>query len=165
MVLLITVFALLLLVLGWLLMAPIVLKIDTQEELCYLKWKGIAGVRLLVLADELVLKIQVFFWKKNIYPLSYSPNTSNTKQAAQPKKKKKPRMPWRKGKKLLQSFTVQTFQLDLDTDDFVQNSYLFPIFYFLSSERRQLRINYSGQMRLKLEVQNRLYHLLKAWLF
>lgn len=165
MVLLITLFALLFLVLGWLLMAPIVLKIDTQEELCYLKWKGIAGVRLLVLADEIVLKIQVFFWKKNIYPLSHSPKTLTAKQAHKPKKKKKRQLPWRKGKKLLQSFTIQTFQLDLDTDDFVQNSYLLPIFYFLSNERRRLRINYSGQTVLKLVVQNRLYHLLKAWLF
>lgn len=165
MVLLITLSALLLLVLGWLLMAPIVLKIDTQEELCYLKWKGIAGVQLLVLADEVVLKIQVFFWKKNIYPLSRSPKSPSAKHSLKPKKKKKRQLPWRKGKKLLQSFTVQTFQLDLDTDDFVQNSYLFPIFYFLSNKRRQLRVNYSGQTVLKLVVQNRLYHLLKAWLF
>ena len=163
--LLITLLVILLLGLGWLLVAPIVLKIDTQQEIGYLKWKGIAGVRLLILADDIVLRVQVFFWKKNFYPLSRSSKSDHTKQENKRVKKKKTPVSWRKGKKLLQSFTVQTLQLDLDTDDFVQNSYLFPVFYFLSNEKRQLRINYSGQLALKLEVHNRLFSLLKAWLF
>lgn len=163
--LLIILLVILLLGVGWLLVAPIVLKIDTQQEIGYVKWKGIAGVRLLILADDIVLRVQVFFWKKNFYPLSRSPKSENTKQKSKRVKKKKTPLSWRKGKKLLQSFTVETLQLDLDTDDFVQNSYLYPIFYFLSNERRQLRINYSGQLALKLEVHNRLFSLLRAWLF
>ncbi len=163
--LLIILLVILLLGLGWLLVAPIVLKIDTQQEIGYVKWKGIAGVRLLILADDIVLRVQVFFWKKNFYPLSRSPKSENTKQKSKRVKKKKTPLSWRKRKKLLQSFTVETLQLDLDTDDFVQNSYLYPIFYFLSNERRQLRINYSGQLALKLEVHNRLFSLLRAWLF
>ncbi len=162
--LLITLLIILLLGLGWLLVAPIVLKIDTQQDIGYLKWKGIAGLRLLILADDIVLRVQVFFWKKDFYPLSYSPKSGNTKQESKPVKKKKTLVSWRKGKRLLQSFTVRTFQLDLDTDDFVQNSYLFPVFYFLSHEGRQLRINYSGHLALKIEVHNRLFSLLKAWL-
>ena len=53
----------------------------------------------------------------------------------------------------------------MDTDDYVINAYLFPIFYFLNKENRQCTINYEGKVIFEFLVENRginiLYALLK----
>jgi hypothetical protein len=55
--------------------------------------------------------------------------------------------------------------LNVDTDDFVLNSYLFPLFYFLNRGPHEFKINYEGRASLQLRVENRLYRMLAALLF
>ena len=157
--------------LGWLLFSPISLVVDTVGGACFLRWKGIASARLLWISDDILLKLRVLFWKKDIYPLhpSSSKQEPEEKKPKTQKKKKKSRLQFRKwmrkGMRVLRSFEVKAFRLNLDTDDYVYNSYLFPLFYFLSKGKRQLSINYRGEAELLLIVENRLYRMLIALLF
>lgn len=148
----------------WILFSPIVLRIDTRKDLYWLRWRGIALFQLKWLDDDLVLHLRVWFWKKDFHLLEslVKPRKASDKKEASKGKAKKKRNWKRLSRRLLQSFTVKQFDLNLDTDDYVLNSYLYPIFSLLHSKPWQLGINYQGQSSLQIQIENRLIRLLKA---
>lgn len=160
--------AILLLFLALLLLSPIRLKVDTRRQVYLLQWWGIGRIQLLPVSGNLLIQLQVFFWKKNFYPLEYRPKKKPRGEAEEKKKKGRKtnfQKYKRKGIRLFRSFRIKALRLDLDTDDYVYNSYLYPIFHFLSTEKRQLTINYRGLSEIFLIVENRLYRMLIAFLF
>jgi hypothetical protein len=160
--------AILLLFLAWLLVCPIRLQIDTRRQLYLLQWRGVGRIQLLPVTGNLVIQLRVFFWKKNFYPLEYQPKKKQPKEARKMKKKGRKtnfQKYKRKGIRLFRSFRIKAFRLDLDTDDYVYNGYLYPVFHLLSNEKRQLTINYRGLSEMFLIVENRLYRVLIAFLF
>jgi hypothetical protein len=163
-------------VITWLLLAPLQLQIDTPTNAYWLRWKGIASARLIPLADDLLIRLQIFFWQFDYYPLHPKPKArpqKTLKAKTRPKPKKRSWssatmdiQKWkRRGLRMLRSFTVKRFRLRLDTGDYVRNSYLYPVFFFLSTPKRQMSINYNGATDLELEVENRLYRLVYAFFF
>lgn len=158
---------LLLAILVWLLFSPIRLKIDTRESAYLCSWLGIGRVQLLPVTDDLVIQLQIWFWKKNFYPLRPNPQKEKPKETRKKKKKRKMNFQKykRKGLRLVRSFRVKAFRLNLDTDDYLQNSYLYPFFHLLSNNNRQLTINYRGETELLLIVENRVARMLIAFLF
>lgn len=164
MILLLSVLVLVLIL--WVLFTPIVLRIDTRSNLYTLRWRGIGSLELHVIKDELLLQLRIWFWKKDFHPfqkLLGKEKASKKKKRAKGGRGKKN---WKKKFiKLLQSFQVKQFRLVLDTDNYIQNSYLFPLFHFLSRPPWQLSINYQGDSALQLHIENRLFRLLKAIIF
>lgn len=160
--------AILLLFLTWLLVSPIRLQIDTRRQVYLLQWQGIGRIQLMPVTDNLVIQLRVFFWRKKFYPLEYQPRKKQPKEVGK-KKKKSRKVDFqkykRKGIRLFRSFRIRAFRLDLDTGDYVYNSYLYPAFHFLSAGKRQLTINYRGLSEMFLIVENRLYRMLIAFLF
>ncbi len=158
----------LLLLITWILFAPLVLTLDSSTGVYNLRWKGIAKAEIIPLPDDILIQFRVGFWQKQFYPLHYQPKThkKDKKKAEKPKSQKsKPfRKTFRKIKRVFQSFEVQTFRLNMDTNDYIYNSYLWPICYFLSQEQRQLTINYNGEFELLFIVKNRLFNILFAYL-
>ena len=149
----------------WLLFAPMVLKIDTQRQLYYIRWLGIGSCQLKVLPDGLVLTLQFWFWKKEIHPLEVLVKQQKSQSPKKKNKKRSSRSLWewkRLGTRLLKSFTVKQFRLRLDTDDYILNSYLFPVIHLLNFEARQVSINYLGESSLQLQIENILIRLLRA---
>lgn len=158
-------------VLAWMLFAPISLEIDSESKLYQLEWKGIGNLQFDLLDDELVLHFKVWFWEKKYYPLRAKKSTKAPKKET-PKKKKTKSKPFlslkkirKKSSRLIKSFRLIHCHLHLDTDDYIRNSYWYPLFYFLSTPNRQLRINFQGDNRLKLKIENRLAKILYAILF
>lgn len=149
----------------WLLLAPIRLILDSENRICAIQWSGIGSARLVSLPDDLVVRLRVFFWQKQFSVF----NIKSTKKKSKGKKKKSTKKKdfgmWRqRGMNLLKSFRIKTFRLNLDTDDFVQNSYLYPIFHLLNTKNRQLQINYKGNLELLLIVENRLFNIIKSFI-
>jgi hypothetical protein len=163
-----------LLIIG-LLILPFQLCIDTNTNTYYLRWQGIAKARLIPLPDDFLLRLNILFFRKDFYLLERLATAPEKKPRAEESEKKKARKKKRKGwtaktwrrkmVRLLKSFQVKVFRLNMDTDDYVYNSYLYPIFYFLSKGNRRLRINYQGEGELVLVVQNRPWRLIWAFLF
>jgi hypothetical protein len=128
------------LVISWMLLTPIQLNIDSTKSTYLLVWKGIASARLIPSPNDIHLRFKVFFWKKDYYPLKEKASILSKKdkpeQSKQQKKKKSIslRKASKKAKRILSTFQVKILRLKLDTDDYVVNSYLFPIFYFLSKK-------------------------------
>jgi len=163
----IVIVSLLLALIVGLLFSPIQLKIDTRRQSYFLGWWGVGKARLLPVTDDLVIQLRIFFWKKHFHLLKAHPKKKEKEKEKKSKKSQKINFSKykRKGLRLLKSFEVKAFRLNLDTDDYVQNSYLYPVFYFLSNDQRQLTINYTGESELLLVVENRLYKILIAFFF
>ncbi len=112
------------------------------------------------------LKLKILFWSKEIYPFRKRKAHKKSK-----KKKRKPRRSFIKPERLksrlvpvLNSFKVEHFRVNLDTDDYVLNGILYPVFHALTNDRRRLEINFNGIVDLDIQIQNKGWKLLYAFL-
>lgn len=160
-----------------LLIAPMQLYIDTPRQVFSLRWSKLLETRLIGVDDIPKIQLQIFFWRKewDVFQLLSSSQKQRKKPSTASQKKPKKRSNrffrmsyktmFRKAKQVLRSFEVKQCDVRLDTDDFVRNSYLYPIFYMLNGKNRKLSINYQGEASVQLLVQNRLYRIIAAVLF
>ena len=151
------------------LISPLRLTIDTISNTYSVRWKGIIQVKLVTENQEPVINLQMLAFTKNINLL----HTINKKKVEKKvekkdnkyKSKKSKKVSFQKMKQLLRTFTIKTFYVNLDFDNYILNSYLFPIFFFLKSQNRSLHINYTGNNEIQLILENRPYKILSAYLF
>ncbi len=169
MTILLLLFGLLIALVSWVLIAPLQLQVDTSRDRYQLEWKSIGYGRLITRPTDIAIRLKLLFWQKE-WPLQalvggWSKRTEHPSDTEKPARKtKKDRAPRFNVRALLRTFQLKQLRLHLDTDDFVLNSYLYPIFYFLSSKNRELKINYDGEAFLQMVVENRLYRILWALL-
>jgi hypothetical protein len=108
--------------------------------------------------------LRIGWWKRE-YQLGLLAERKSPK-AAKPRRKRKwslrPATAWKKGRRLLASFRVRRFFINLDTDDFILNAYLYPIFTLLNGKNRRLAINFQGQTVVDVFLTNRVWRIL--WL-
>jgi len=152
------------------LLDPFELRIDTVAGEYCLRWRGLVSVRLTGEVPDPVMRLWVMGWRRDfrLLEMGGGREKEEDEKAPKPAKKKKRRRPkwltFRLMRRLLHTFRVHTFRLALDTDDYVMNAYLFPVFHLLSSRKRQLHINFTGHNELVLIVSNRIWNLLWAFL-
>lgn len=160
----------------YLALAEIRLVLDSEQNICKLEWQNIALGSLHIIENEPVLRLKVFFWKKDLFLFrlnsKYKQNNQKNIELAKKKKKKKKQtkkfnfLKWSKTvSKILKSFKVEYFECNIDTDDYLLNSYLSAVFFFLSRGNGNLRINYQGEFKFRLKVSNRPFYILKAFIF
>ncbi len=146
----------------WLLIAPMRLVFDTETNTYGIIWYGLARAQIIGIPGDIVVRVKSFFWKKDFYPL----HASGQKQIDPPKDKRPSKIKWsryiKKGIRVLKSCSIQKFRLNIDTDDYILNSYLYPLFCFLSTRKTPLQINYKGDVELTIILENRLWRILKA---
>ena len=158
--------SLLLLAIGWLLIAPIRVSVLFNEADHHLqvRWKGIFRVQLLTIAEKWLLQVRFFFFTKE-WPLVQLMTKSEKKDRPQKKQKGnwRPKRPFSMLKRLLRSFRIIRFCLHMDTDDYPLNAYLLPFFQMITQKKKlDWQINFSGKNELLLIIDNRLYRLLYA---
>ena len=150
----------------WVLIAPLSLKADTYRNEYYLSWGGIGKAELISVADEIVIRLRIAFWKKDFYPLH--PSTAREKKKPKPKEEKKRKsqqtFPFRRAIKALKSFSIKYFRLEVDTDDYIWNAYLWPVVHWIEPLRRHVTVNFQGKNECRLLIQNRIWRLAWAWL-
>lgn len=161
--------------LSWILLAPMQLEIDTGVQLYEFRWRTIGKVGLTPTPNDLTVYWQLFFFSKE-YSLTAlvarqqsKPKRKKQLKKKKPKKKRFKRRSWRKwlrkGNAVVNSFKVREFYLNLDTDDYILNSYLVPVFFFLSRNRNGWNINYKGESELRLSVENSPWRIIRAIIF
>lgn len=166
MILLITLGCLLAL-LGWLLITPVELIIHSTTNEYKLKWGWLLSARLIPLADDLLIRVGLPFFHKDFFPLhpkTKRPSAAKRKKNRQPARKRtsgSSRKTFKLVRAVLKSFHVRQFSLDLDTDHYLVNAYLYPLFYFLDMGKGDWQINYDGRLELDLEMDNRPIRLIK----
>lgn len=172
--LLLSIVIVLILLLAQLMFAPIVLCVDTSRQQYYLWWRSIARAELVPSTDSWLLRFRFFFWtyafdllRPDTWPDGRKKKVSDRPKKGRKQRKKRftlrriPLRIWR----VLQSFQWQENRIHLDTDDVVQNAYLYPLFAVLRSPQRDWQINYEGRVDIVLKAQNRPFRMLRAFLW
>lgn len=157
---------LLFLVFVYLLFTPIILSIDTISNTYYMRFSGL--VKASVLGDKeavLKVKVKILFFHFYIYPFRRNKDIKlkKTKNNLKPIKRRK-KMRLQKGLRLLKSFKVKRFFLNIDTGDCIANAKLYPVFALLNYKGGNFNINFDGRNQLILFIQNRPIHIIKSFI-
>ncbi len=165
MIALFAIIALFFVLLLFLIFTPITLQIDTYRHLYALRVWGVTSC-FLVWKDGILLEVKVPFYRFTIDPFTLGSKIKKRKAKRRQKVEKKTAYnKIKKGVKVLQSFKLTAFRLDLDTSDVLWNAYLYPVFFFLHSQKTPLHINYEGRTGLLLCVENSGARMLRAFFF
>lgn len=160
---------LLLLPIIWILYAPIILHIETDKDLYFIEARPIVRVSFYQPEKGVGVWVRIIPFNWEFQPLSKSKEKQHKekRQKAEKKQKRKWKPKWSKLRNAIFkaikefgfSFQILTFRLNLDTDDYVLNAKLYPVFIMLdsySNSRHSWHINFEGQNSIVLIVQNRL---------
>ncbi|NNF36534.1 MAG: hypothetical protein HKN68_20700 [Saprospiraceae bacterium] len=138
----------------------------------YGKWIS-AGIYLI--RDELKFIYHLPFWKREIDLIEYLATKKSTPELKQKTKgKNKKASSFSKGtmnrirkrwKAILNTFQVKEMEVNIDTDDYIINAYLFPVAQYLGYRiQKPLSINFIGINKVELRIKNRIVNLLYAML-
>jgi len=134
---------------------------------------GIFKASIVTSADFFKIRGRVFF-----VPFTYDPFLRKTdhekkkKEADKPAKKKKAEKTKKSGKisgnlrlmkNMMGSFSIRRLELNIDTDDFILNAWLIPVFSAVNSNNIQLRANFEGHTTFLFDMRFRLGALL--WIY
>ncbi|MEQ1677535.1 MAG: hypothetical protein ABL876_12580 [Chitinophagaceae bacterium] len=163
MIWLIGIAAFLVLILCWLLIAPLLLEVDTRVPQASFRWRSIGKMRIWYDGDWR-LSMQVLFFRKTIC-LSEMKSKPRPEKVAAPKRKRK-----KNGKKtmlkmirVLRTFRVTEWRLAIDTGDYTRNAQLYPM-NFLPYAFKHLDINFRDENYLVLQIRNRPWKMIYAFL-
>lgn len=158
-----------LLFLGWLLVTPLEICINSIENDYHIKWKGIGEASIIVLPMDLLVRLKIAFWKKDwsVMKFRFKKERKNDKKASEkPKRKKRnARKNLRLFRRILGSFSVKKMRVNIDTQNYILNGYLFPLFFHLTryyNGKPQLIINYKGKTEINVLMRNRLINIFYA---
>ena len=155
----------------WLLLAPFTITIDNKQQLYELRWLSIGYLKLNFENEQVLLQFRLLFYRKrksiDLFKLLTSKQDSEPKE--EKKKKSKKPMSWAKIKhktsNLFKSFTLKKFWLNIDTDNYYYNAFLYPIFFFIKGKNYRMNINFQGENELSLVLKNRPIRIVFALLF
>jgi hypothetical protein len=123
---------------------------------------GIFKAALVPTTDLFHIRGWVFF-----IPFKYDPfkerKRKKRKKIPKSDKRKKSRMPsgiLRMIAEAVGSLRIRKLTMDIDTDDFVLNAWLVPVFSVVNSENIHMSVNFQGSLSLLLDLRARLGTLL-----
>lgn len=155
----------LLLLAGWLLLAPFELECDTRVPLLRLRWKTIGSAEI-TYEEGWKAVCRVLFFRKTI-PLPAGTKAKKEIKGKKEKGKRRKKMPaglaMRKLLRVLFTFRVRHWEWALDTGDQTLNAKLYPANY-MPRLQGHLQVNFTGVNYFSCRVQNRPWRILYAWL-
>lgn len=158
---------LLLIMIVWLLLAPISINIDSKNAKYLIKWGGLGDFALVPAKDDWYLKLKIGFWEKKFFVFDlFKKSKEKAEIKAKPKKKKKRKetsffKSFRKIRRVLKSFDVKVCKINLDTDDYYWNALLVPVFQSVNrGSAHRIAINFQNRNDIFLVVENRLIKVL-----
>ena len=149
----------------WMLIAPFKLCVNTYKNQYYVSFGGIIKASLCLRQDMPCLNLRIPFYSYYTDPFAAKDSKKVTKVKSKAAGKKKS-SGWQKLDlstvlAMIRTFTVKHFYVDVDTDNYVLNAQLIPIFVGLSQGKAQWQVNFQGQANLWVVVENRLYQLIR----
>ena len=149
--------SLLLIFLFWILLVPVILYTNTEQNRFLLTLPGI--FRAVLVPYEGLFRIQgwIFFIPFKFNPFEQKRKKEKEKQKPKPKKKRKKRF-WQYGnfktmKGALRAFRIRRLEANIDTDDFTLNAWLVPVFSAVNGNNIHLQVNFEGYQSLLLELR------------
>ena len=151
-------------IITYLLLMPLELYIDSYRGRYYFKMGFLARASVEKDSAELMrLNLRVlfmnFFWR----PSDFRRWGKQKKKSTQ-KSGKKRHMTLGQGKRLLNSFRIKAFRMELDTGNPVLNAQLFPFSHLSGQPVGKVGINYLGCNNMLLQITNRPIYILNAFI-
>ncbi len=166
----ILIFVLLLL---WLLSAPLILTIDSDKNVYQLVWKSIGKAEFILLEDRYLIQFRIWTFKRNfdiikVLAKQGSVRNRSQKKTSQKSKNKGTRQKnWRTIRSILNSFEINLLELGVYLDDFVFASIIFPFVYLLNARgnkgNRNIYLSFHRSSHIHLIIKNRLGRMLWAY--
>lgn len=157
---------LLLLLIVYVLFVPVTLVIDTSTHQYYIKVKGLAKASIEADEHEIIkIRLRAFRFDFFFYPLKVRSGDKSDKSTKAVKQSTRKSIPVKKVVRVLKSFEVVDFQLDIDTGNCIANAKLYPVFAFLNFySRSALNVNFEGRNRVLLSIQNRPIRIIRSFI-
>lgn len=154
-----------LLLLVSLLLLPIVVFIDTKTNQYHIKIKGLIKASFEKHEDEIFrIRLNILFINFYIYPLRKKKNLIEKKNTKIKPSKSKKQIPIIRFFKILRTFKVEQFFINIDSGNYILNAKLYPLFAFLNYRTGNFHINFQGQNELKLLIKNRPIYIIKSFI-
>lgn len=157
------IFILIILLVVYLLLTPILISVDTSEMKFQLKMVGVIMVWP-EFSETLWIHIKIPFKQLRIDILKRSEKDKRSPKRNDTTTKGSERsLSLRRVRRVISSFELRYFLLDVDTDNYKLNGQLFPAFWWLSKNGLNCNINFTGNNRLAFELRNNLLRAGFAW--
>lgn len=158
--------ALSILILTWLILAPVIFYVDTEDQRYSLSMPGVFKARLLPSDEILTIKGTIFFIPYRFSPFARKRKKPRTKKEKTTKKKSKLsiRGGWLMGRNVLHAFSIRKLHLNMDSDDFTLNAWLIPAFSALESDNIKLQANFEGHNSVLFDIRTHLGAILWAFI-
>ena len=154
------------LIIVYLLFMDLILFINTGTNEYYIRAKGLLKASLESHKEELIrIHIQALFMNFYFYPIKKIGASKKQKNTKARGTKKKGHVSFQKGIRLIRTFKVKRFYVDIDTGDCIINAKLYPVFALLNHYTGNFRLNFEGRNQLLLYMHNRPIHILKSFIY
>ena len=141
----------------WILLGPVIIFLNTRNNRYYMALPGIFNAAVVPTEELFNIRGWVFF-----IPYKVDPFRKRTKRDRRKRKSFKLFEGMRLGRNILGSFRIRQLHLDIDTDDFMLNTWLVPAFSAVNSENIRMQVNFEGNASLLLHIRTRLGAVLWA---
>jgi hypothetical protein len=159
MILMIIILALLM-ILCWILFAPLIMRVDTETENYSVSLPGIFKARVIQDETEVYFRIHILFIPLNIRPSRFAggePRMQQKREISITSNLKYRMMAFRD---LVRSFRIKQLYVNVDTEDWVLNANLAPILMLTNTDRISLHVNFMEENSLIIDIRNRLANFL-----
>lgn len=147
----------------YLLLVPIILLVDTNSNEYYLRLWGLAKANLEFDEKKLLrICLKVFFLRFYFYPFLSGKSKKKKRTIRKEQKRSLSKKNIGKSLRVLQTFKVKRFFIDMDTGNCISNAKLYPVFAFLNYHIGHFNINFEGRNELALHIQNRPIFIIKS---
>lgn len=156
---------LLILVLAYLLFAPIHIQLDSQKGIAEIRFHRLASA-ILRAGDSLVLEINIAWWHRCVDILqSGSREKKENVKKVHTGSQKKNKLPVQKLLAIARSFRIHRFIVHINTGDMASNGVLFPLFFWLGCKtRKDISITFNEATHIEIHTSNTLARMIRAYL-
>lgn len=153
----------------YVLLAPIILEVDSDADLYQLRYHKLASAKLSLDELEPIVHIDVLKWHRSFPLVKKTEKAIEHGEKAQKlsKEDKTRKRSTRIGKLLLKmagSFKVRYWYVTFDTGDMVLNGQLYPLVYLAGRQLdKPTVINFWGQNLIQVSISNSLAHM--GWVY
>lgn len=156
--------ALFILLLTWILIAPVMMVINTERQQYMFSLPGVLTAYIIYRNDRIYIRGWIFFIPVSIDPMKMRRRKKRSEEKVERKKRKKRKSRPSFGRmisKASRAIRLRRFELDLDTDNFPLNAQLVPLFSLANSNQHiNMSVNFEGRLFLHLDVRTRVVAIL-----
>ncbi len=153
-----------LLIIGWILVSPLELKIDSRIPEIIIRWRSIGRASVIYDNDEWWLNIHVLFFNKSwsLMQMIFADKKYKKKIKKIQGQRKKGRSKWiGKFFKIIGTFRISQLKIAIGSSDNTINAKLYPL-NFLPLTRQYIRLNFIDENYLLLTIKNRPFRIIYA---